>query len=74
MTCRLTNEQLQSQATYHRTMAAQGLTYTHGGKSLSEQSSYYSLTQTILAELYEELLERRLADENAIRSLAEMAG
>lgn len=72
MTCRLSNEQLQQQIRYHRTMASQGLTYTHSGKNLEEQSSFYSLTQTFLAEVYEELLERRLADGRAIENLTEM--
>jgi hypothetical protein len=54
-------------------MASQGLVYTHGGRDLESQSSFYTLTQTILAEVYEELLERRLVDERAVENLTEMA-
>lgn len=69
--CRLSNDQLRDQIHYHHTMASQGLTFTHGGKNLESQSSFYTLTQIILAEVYEELLERRLSGDRVMASFKE---
>ena len=66
MTARLTNEQLQGLADYHRKLAGQFKGPTHQMRNADGQTSFYQLTQTIMAEVYEELLEWRETRPQAI--------
>ena len=59
MTCRLTTKQLRDQALYHRQMAANFKGPTHVMKNEEEQRSFYVLTQTVMAEIYDELVTWR---------------
>ena len=61
--CRLTTEQLRAQAQFHRQMAANFRGPTHVVAKADEQSSFYVLTQTIMAEIYEELADRRCTNQ-----------
>lgn len=64
MTARLTNDQLRSQANYHRKLAGQFRGPTHSTQNIDGQITFYQLTQQIMAEVYEELLEHRLSVEH----------
>jgi hypothetical protein len=57
--CRLTTEQLLSQAAYHRRNAANHKGPTHNMVKAEEQTLHYRACQETMAELYEELAERR---------------
>lgn len=70
MTARLTNDQLRSQADYHRKLAGQFKGPTHSTQNIDGQITFYQLTQQIMAEIYEELLEKRLELENIHLSCA----
>ena len=59
MTCRLTNDQLKTQAKWHRDAAARFKGPTHIKRGEEEQSSFYRTMQIALAELYEELVKWR---------------
>jgi hypothetical protein len=61
----MTTDQLRQQARYHRDAAGNFRGPTHQVKNTEEQSNFFILTQTILAEVYEELIEYRERQEPA---------
>lgn len=57
--CPLTTEELRTRARYHRD-AARGTVGYQSQRDKLARDEHYQKTQTLLAEVYEELIERRL--------------
>lgn len=64
MTSRLTTEQLRTQATHHRQNMERFKGPTHITRNAEQQSDFYRAMQETMAEVYEELVERREEMEN----------